>query len=176
MVAQTMVRQLVSKVQDINLIGALPHIAEQAFNSIGGLNMAMHRLRKRIKRQQMLFVLSEASYRFWIAHSVLGFEGAQLCHCLLLCRLLPDANQFGLDGAALSSAWPLPGLPMQRVTPAPAAVLLELDAVGRVPLGLLGLVVAPLALGARERDPNSDSGLCHGFFFLFFALRRGAEK
>src|SRR2546423_7482109 len=56
----------------------------------------------------------------------------------------------------------LSGLPVGRVPAAPAAVLLELDAVRRVPLRLLGLVVAPLALGAGERDPNSDSG-CHLF-------------
>jgi hypothetical protein len=53
---------------------------------------------------------------------------------------------------------------MKRVRLAPAAVLLELDAIGRVPLRFLGLVVAPLALGAGERDCNSDSGLGHGFF------------
>src|ERR1051325_2459394 len=53
-------------------------------------------------------------------------------------------------------------LPVRRVPPAPAAVLRELDAVGGVPLRLVGLVVAPLALRARERDRNSDSGLCHG--------------
>src|SRR5205085_6832848 len=46
----------------------------------------------------------------------------------------------------------LPGFPVERVSAAPAAVLLELDPVGRVPLRLVGLVVAPLALGARERD------------------------
>src|SRR2546423_6375959 len=56
----------------------------------------------------------------------------------------------------------LSGLPVGRVPAAPAAVLLEFDAVRRVPLRLLGLVVAPLALGAGERNPNSDSG-CHLF-------------
>ena len=40
--------------------------------------------------------------------------------------------------------------PVQRVLAAPAAVLLELDAVRRVPLRLVRLVVAPLALGAGE--------------------------
>src|SRR3954471_17563742 len=52
----------------------------------------------------------------------------------------------------------LAGLPVRGVRAAPAAVLLELDAVGRVPLRLLRLVVPPLALGARERDCDSDSG------------------
>src|SRR5688500_4196938 len=57
-------------------------------------------------------------------------------------------------------ATPLPRLPVQGVAPAPAAVLLHLEAVRRVPLRLLGLVVAPLALRACERDPNSYS-CCH---------------
>src|SRR5262249_44494241 len=52
---------------------------------------------------------------------------------------------------------PLAGLPVRGVTAAPAAVLLELDPVRRVPLGLLRLVVPPLALGAGERDSDSDS-------------------
>jgi len=64
--------------EHVNLIGALPHITEETLNGIGGLNVPMHRLRKRIKRQEVLFVLSQASYRFWIALSVLGFEGYQV--------------------------------------------------------------------------------------------------
>src|SRR5918995_4034392 len=54
----------------------------------------------------------------------------------------------------------LPGLPVERVRRAPPTVLAELDPVGRVSLRLLRLVVAPLALGASERDRDSDSG-CH---------------
>ena len=54
----------------------------------------------------------------------------------------------------------LPRLPMQRVLAAPAAVLRELDAVRRVPFGLLCLVVTPPALRAGKRDCDSDSG-CH---------------
>ena len=61
--------------EDVNLIGALPHIAEQAFNGVGRLNVAMHRLRKRIKRQRLLFLLSQTSHRLWIAFAVFGFEG-----------------------------------------------------------------------------------------------------
>src|ERR1700730_15926503 len=87
----------------VNLIGTLPHIAEQTLNSIGGLNVSVHRRRKRIKRQQVLFVLSQASYRFWIAQSVLGFEGSQLGQGLRLCRLLPDAHEFSLHICTLSA-------------------------------------------------------------------------
>lgn len=61
--------------EDIDLIGALPHITKQAFNGIGRLNMSVHALRKRIKGQEVFFVLNQAPYRFWIALSVLGFEG-----------------------------------------------------------------------------------------------------
>src|SRR5205085_4389478 len=62
--------------------------------------------------------------------------------------------------------WGLAGLPVHGVAAAPAAVLLELDPVGRVPLRFLGLVVAPLAVDAGERNPNSDSG-CHVLFSSF---------
>src|SRR3981081_3358971 len=55
-----------------------------------------------------------------------------------------------------ASAMGLAGLPVRGVRAAPAAVLAELDAVRRVPLGLHRLVVPPLALGAGERDRNSD--------------------
>src|SRR3954465_12590764 len=53
-------------------------------------------------------------------------------------------------------------LPVRGMAAAPAAVLAELDAVGRVALRLQRLVVPPLALGAGEGDGNSDSALCHG--------------
>src|SRR5688572_3387030 len=53
---------------------------------------------------------------------------------------------------------PLPRLAVSRVRAAPAAVLPELHAIGRVPLRLLGLIVASLALRAGERDRDSDSG------------------
>jgi hypothetical protein len=89
--------------EHVNLVGALPHIAEQAFDGIGGLNVAMHRLRELVKRQEMLFVLCQASYRFWIALSVLGFEGRQLGQRLLLIGLLPDAHEFSLDFPTLAS-------------------------------------------------------------------------
>src|SRR5207245_1589746 len=52
----------------------------------------------------------------------------------------------------------LAGLPVRGVPAAPAAVLLELDPVRRVPLGLLRLIVPPLAVRAGERDCDSDSG------------------
>src|SRR5215217_845067 len=66
----------------------------------------------------------------------------------------------GGRGAPNGSVGPLAGLPVHSVPAAPAAVLLELDPVRGVPLRLLGLVVAPLAIRAGERDSDSYSG-CH---------------
>jgi hypothetical protein len=78
-------------------------LTSETFNDIGGLNVPVHRLRKGIKRQKMLFVLCQAPYRFWIALSVFGFEGSKLDQSLRLVQLLPDPHQFGLDAVALSS-------------------------------------------------------------------------
>ena len=50
--------------EHINLIGALAHIAEEAFNGIGRLNMPVHGLRKGIKGQEVLFILRQASHCF----------------------------------------------------------------------------------------------------------------
>src|SRR5919197_5279694 len=50
----------------------------------------------------------------------------------------------------------LAGLLVRRVLAAKAAVLAQLDPVGIVALGLLALIVAPLALLARECDGDSD--------------------
>nr|HET6905179.1 hypothetical protein [Ktedonobacteraceae bacterium] len=49
-------RQLVSKVQDINLIGALSHIAKETFNGIGALNVSVHGSRKGVKGREVLFI------------------------------------------------------------------------------------------------------------------------
>ena len=89
--------------EHVYLIGTLPNITKQTFDGIGGLNMPMHSGRELVKGQEVLFILSQTSYCLWIALSVLGFEGCQLDHCLLLCWLLPDANEFGLHIASLSS-------------------------------------------------------------------------
>ncbi len=35
--------------EDVNLISALPHIAEETLDRVGGLNVPMHRSRKTIK-------------------------------------------------------------------------------------------------------------------------------
>jgi hypothetical protein len=48
--------------EHINLIGALPDIAEETLDRIGRLNVPMHAGRECIKGQEMFFVLCLASY------------------------------------------------------------------------------------------------------------------
>lgn len=48
--------------EGVNLIGTLPHIAEETFESIGGLNVSVYALRERIKREGLLFFLGQASH------------------------------------------------------------------------------------------------------------------
>jgi len=50
--------------EHINLIGALPHIAKQTLNGIGGLNVSVHGGREVIKRERLLFLLCQTSHRF----------------------------------------------------------------------------------------------------------------
>src|SRR5258708_18667133 len=88
--------------EDVNLIGALPHVAEEAFDGIGGLNMPVHDLRKLVKREGLLLLFSQASHRFGIAFPIFGFEGRQLDECLLFRRLLPNRHKFSLNLIALS--------------------------------------------------------------------------
>src|SRR2546423_11720268 len=55
----------------------------------------------------------------------------------------------------------LPRFPVRCVAPAPAAELLQLDAVGRVPLALVALVVTPLALLACQGYRDALTGRGH---------------
>src|SRR6266700_8142319 len=80
----------------VDLIGALPHIAEEALNSIGGLNVAVHGDRELVKREEMLLILRQTAHRLRIAFAVFGLEGGELDHGLLFAGLLPDAHQFNL--------------------------------------------------------------------------------
>src|SRR3954454_12865446 len=82
--------------EGINLIGALSHIAEEAFDSIGRLNVTMHRRWKRVKGEQMLFILSQAAYRFRIPLSIFGFKRLQIGECILFLLLSPNSAEFHL--------------------------------------------------------------------------------
>ena len=62
--AQTIVRQLVSVVKTSIWEVALPHEASETFDGIGRLNVSVQSGRKVVKRQQVLFILSQAAHRF----------------------------------------------------------------------------------------------------------------
>ncbi len=103
-VAQTIVRQLVSKVQDVDLIGALANEAPQTLDGIGCLNVSVHVLASTHKRStgalrpQPGFVpLLDSVGGIWLVIS------GQLSQGLLFCRLRTLANEFSLDVAALAS-------------------------------------------------------------------------
>ena len=68
-------------------------------------------------------------------------------------------GSLSVTGHERSSA--LAGLPVARVPPAPLAVLAQGDAIGVVALGLVGLVVAPLALLAGEGDSDAHVSAGH---------------
>jgi hypothetical protein len=72
-VAQTIARQLVSVVKTSICSVRCRTLLCETLNGIGALNGAVHPLGKGIKGQQVLFILNQASYRFWIALSVLGW-------------------------------------------------------------------------------------------------------
>src|SRR3954453_9650711 len=82
----------------------------------------------------------------------------------VLARRLAGGAGFGLAlfrPLTVTGHWGLAGLAVRRVVAAPLAVLAQLDAVRRVPLGLVRLVVAPLAVLARKRDCDSYISACH---------------
>jgi hypothetical protein len=77
--------------EDVNLIRAPSHIAQQAFNGIRAANVAMHHLREGIKSQQMLFIFTETADRFWIAQVIFACKGCSLSKRLLFGSRLPDS-------------------------------------------------------------------------------------
>jgi|SRR5579859_6986110 len=68
--------------EGINLVSALPDIAEEAFDGIGALDVSMHRRGKGVKSQQMLLILHETAYRFGIAVPILGLDCCWVSDCL----------------------------------------------------------------------------------------------
>jgi len=67
--------------EGVNLVGALPNEASETFDGIGRLNVSMHSLRELVKRQEVLFILSEAAHCFWIALALFGLKSRQLSRC-----------------------------------------------------------------------------------------------
>jgi hypothetical protein len=52
--------------EHIDLVGALAHEAPQTLNGIGRLNVPMYAGRELVKRQGLLFFLSQAPYLYWL--------------------------------------------------------------------------------------------------------------
>ena len=88
----------------VNLICALSYVALRGFRwhwwfeDVGACGF-----RELVKRQGLLFLLSQASHRFWVALAVFGLEGVQLDHGFLFAWLIPDANELSLNITSLSS-------------------------------------------------------------------------
>jgi hypothetical protein len=83
--------------EDINLIGALAHIAKKTLNGVGSADRAMHRLREVVKGQGFVFLLAQTPDGLGIELAIFGFEGGKLDQGCLLGRLSLDAQQFRLD-------------------------------------------------------------------------------
>jgi hypothetical protein len=90
--------------EHVNLVGALTNVAEQTLESVGRADIAVHRLRKRVKGQHLFFPFGQTPHGLWIEVSIFGFEGGQLRQRALFGGLSPDAQQFGLD-APFAPAW-----------------------------------------------------------------------
>jgi heme-degrading monooxygenase HmoA len=82
--------------EHVDLIGALAHITEQAFNGVGGLNVPVHGLRKGIKREEMFFVPMHARLIIGQYRPGKADEGMQMYRE----SILPEARQQrGFKGA-----------------------------------------------------------------------------
>jgi hypothetical protein len=75
--------------EHINLISALSYVTEKALNGIRALNVSMDTLRELVKRQEMLFVLRQATHRFRIALSILGECSQPIGSVLPACSVAP---------------------------------------------------------------------------------------
>ncbi len=81
--------------EDVNLVGALPHIAKQALGSVGRSNVAIHRLREVIKGEGLALFLAQTPDRLRVELAI--FEGRQIHQGSFFGELGPDGCQFGLD-------------------------------------------------------------------------------
>ena len=81
----------------VNLICALSYVAEEALDGIGGLKMSVHALRELVKRQGLLFLLSQASHRFWVALAVFGECSRSVGPRLPVCLVDPRCQRAQLE-------------------------------------------------------------------------------
>src|SRR5919201_7162766 len=150
-----------------DLLQLAPRFGDEALTAAAGdvprARLALDRL---LRGADLLLARSGAlrNARF----GLLGAPCTALGTCLSSHPTDPGVLPFEEGTMTLSSS-----LPMHSVPPAPAAVLAQFDAVGRVPPRLRGLVVAALALVASEGDRDSDSG-CHSCFALSLGAREVA--
>src|SRR6266566_3133343 len=68
--------------EGVNSIRTVPHIAKKTFNGVRRTDIAVHDRWKRIKREEMCFVFTEAAHRFGIALAVFALKGRELSACL----------------------------------------------------------------------------------------------
>ncbi len=92
MIAQTIIRQLNAARKHVNLVSTLPNIVEQTLDGIGRPDIAVHRLRKLVKGQRLLFLLSHTPDRLGIVPTISGFESSLLRQSPLFVGLSPDAQ------------------------------------------------------------------------------------
>jgi hypothetical protein len=59
--------------EDVDLVGALTNVAEQALNRVGGPDVAVHRLRKVVKGQGLVFLLGQAPHGLWVQLAISGW-------------------------------------------------------------------------------------------------------
>jgi hypothetical protein len=78
MVAQTMVRQLISVVNTSIWSVRWRTLLCETLDRVGGADRAVHGLGKVVKGECLLFLLGQTAHRLWIEFAVLGFEGGQL--------------------------------------------------------------------------------------------------
>ena len=58
--------------EHVNLIGALTNVTKQAFDGVGRSDVAMHRLRKVVKGQRLVFFLGQTAHRLGIELAIFG--------------------------------------------------------------------------------------------------------
>jgi hypothetical protein len=90
MVAHTIVRQDVSVVKASIWSVRCRTLLRKAFNRVGRANGTMHDQWKIIVGQKMLFVFTEAAYRFGITLLILRFECSHIEHGVFFLLLLED--------------------------------------------------------------------------------------
>ncbi len=83
--------------EGVNLIGAQSNIAKETLDGVGTPNVAVHNGWKRVKRQEMFFILAETADSFGIALLIFGFEGDQIEQRIFFLLLFENSGKFRTD-------------------------------------------------------------------------------